>query len=92
MRLCWSEPARQDILRLYDFLAQVNPDAAAAAINELVAAIEHLPLNPRLGRTLDAYRPRDIRRLVVGPYEVRYELRHDEVLVVRLFHGREDRQ
>ncbi len=91
MRLRWSQPANQDLVRLHDFLAAINPTAAAAAVHELLAGVERLPLNPRLGRALDAYRPREVRRLIVGLYEIRYEVRPDEIIIVRIFHSREDR-
>ena len=91
MRLRWSQPARDDLARLHDFLAPLNPEAAIAAVRELLAGVEQLPFNPRLGRSLDIYRPRDVRRLVVGLYEIRYEVRDDDIIIVRLFHGREDR-
>jgi hypothetical protein len=47
--------------------------------------------HPRLGRQLERYAPRDVRRLIVGNYELQYELRHDVILVLRIWHGREDR-
>lgn len=92
MRLRWSEPAFEDLIRLHEFLSVSNPHAATSAARELVAAAERLLLTPRLGRVLDAYRPREVRRLISGPYELRYEVRADDIIVVRLFHGREDRQ
>lgn len=91
MRLQWSQSARDDLVRLYDFLAPLNPDAARSVIHDVLAGVEQLLLNPRLGRSLDIYRPREVRRLVLGHYEVRYEVLGEDIVIVRLFHGREDR-
>ena len=44
-----------------------------------------------MGRRLRRYADREVRSLIVGDYEIRYELRPDEIIVVRIWHGREDR-
>lgn len=51
MRLRWSQPARDVLARLHDFLAPLNPDAAVAAVRELLAGVEQLSRYPRLGRS-----------------------------------------
>lgn len=78
-------------MRLYDFLAVVNPSAAARIVRDLVGGVEQLPANPRLGRRLEEFSPRDVRRFLLGAYEVRYEVRDQDIIIVRLFHGRENR-
>ncbi len=80
-----------DIARLHDFLAAVNPAAAARAVQAIVAAPERLMPHPRLGEQLDEFLPREVRRILVGPYELRYELRGDAIHVLRLWHAREER-
>jgi plasmid stabilization system protein ParE len=87
----WSTSAQVDLVRLHDFVASVNPLAAARLMDQLTAAPERLREHPRLGRQLERYAPRDVRRLIVGNYELQYELRHDVILVLRIWHGREDR-
>lgn len=88
----WSGDAHRDLVRLYEFLAPLNERAAREAVREILGGIDRIVYSPRIGRSLDAYRPRDIRRLVVGVYELRYEVRGPEIIIVRLFHGREDRE
>jgi len=89
--LVWSSSAQLDLVRLHDFVASVNPLAAARLMDQLTTAPERLRQHPRLGRQLERYAPRDVRRLIVGNYELQYELRHDVILVLRIWHGREDR-
>ena len=52
----------------------------------------HSLLNfPRLGRSLEQFAPREVRRLVIGDYEMRYEVIGEVIRVLRLWDGREDR-
>ena len=90
-RLRWTPKAGDDLARLYEFLAPVNPQAAARAVQALVAAPETLLAFPRLGQRLTAYDPREVRRLIVRDYEIRYEVEDDTIHVLRIWHGREDR-
>ena len=47
--------------------------------------------NPRLDPRLEGFAPREVRRLFVGDYELRYEIQGEAIIVVRLWHTREDR-
>ncbi|MBR7513475.1 type II toxin-antitoxin system RelE/ParE family toxin, partial [Mycobacterium tuberculosis] len=37
------------------------------------------------------FEPREVRRILVGQYEMRYEIQGDTIYVLRLWHTREDR-
>ena len=91
MDLQWTSAAQADLARLYNFLAAVNQPAAARVAQTLAAAPINLLATPRLGNRLDQFRPREVRRVIVGDYEMRYEIRGDVIFVLRLWHGREDR-
>ncbi len=80
-----------DLGRLYAFVAVVDPDAAARIAVLLQRAPEKLLPFPRLGERLDAFEDAEVRRLIIGKYEMRYEISGDEILILRIFHGREDR-
>lgn len=47
---------------------------------------------PRLGERLDAYHPREVRRIIVGNYEMRYELARETISILRIWHSRENRR
>jgi plasmid stabilization system protein ParE len=89
MKLKWSKEAVADIARLYDFLATVNPTAAASAVQTLTVAPRQLLDRPQSGRQLDQYLPREVRRIIVGNYEMRYELVGSTVYILRVWHTRE---
>lgn len=57
----------------------------------LIKAPETLLTNPRVGEQLFQFEPREVRRILVGQYEMRYEIQGDTIYVLRLWHTREDR-
>jgi len=91
MELKWTGKALSDLARLYEFLALVNRAAAARTVQSLTAAATSLPANPRIGERLDEFAPREVRRILAGHYEMRYEIREATIYVLRLWHTREDR-
>ena len=91
MELKWTSKAMSDLARLHEFLAPVNPAAAARTVQSLVAAPSALLKNPRIGEKLDEFAPREVRRILVGQYEMRYEIQSSTIFMLRLWHTREDR-
>ncbi|MEQ1484759.1 type II toxin-antitoxin system RelE/ParE family toxin [Methyloglobulus sp.] len=91
MLLQWTTSANHDLVRRHAFLHPVNPRAVVQVVQQLVAAAEQLLTYPQLGERLAGFSPRNVRRLIVGDYELRYELTETTIFVLRLWHGREDR-
>lgn len=91
MGLQWTSKALSDLTRLHEFLATVNGPAAARAIQALASAAASLVSTPRLGERLEEFDPREIRRLLVGRYELRYEIVQSTIVVLRIWHTREER-
>lgn len=91
MELKWSGKAFSDLARLYEFLATANKPAAARAVQALTKAPTILLTTPRIGEQLFEFEPREVRRILVGHYEMRYEIQESTIYVLRLWHTREDR-
>jgi plasmid stabilization system protein ParE len=91
MDLKWTSKALSDVARLYEYLAVVNQPAAARTVQQLTAAPTTLLENPRIGERLEEFEPRDVRRIHVGQYEMRYEIVNSSIYLLRLWHTREDR-
>ncbi|MDR2092840.1 MAG: type II toxin-antitoxin system RelE/ParE family toxin [Azoarcus sp.] len=91
MTLKWTSKALSDLARLHEFLAAVNGHAAARAVQMLAKAPAILSDNPRIGEQLPQFEPREVRRILVGKYEIRYEIRDSVIYVLRLWHTWEDR-
>ena len=91
MELKWTSKALADLARLYDFLAPVNKQAAARIVQSLTAAPAGLKAHPRIGEKLDEFSPREVRRILVKHYEMRYEIQESKFYVLRIWHTKEDR-
>lgn len=95
MRLRYLQAAADDLERLQLFLAQKDPNAAAAAAQTIRSAVRDLvEFSPERGTPMGRM---GLRQLFVqfgrSAYVVRYriDVKRDELLVVRVWHGRERR-
>ncbi|MBI1904980.1 MAG: type II toxin-antitoxin system RelE/ParE family toxin [Rhodocyclales bacterium] len=91
MELKWTGKAHSDLVRLHEFLAPVNQRAAARAVQALTKAPTILLANSRIGEQLFQFEPREVRRILVGQYEMRYEIQGGTIYVLRIWHTREYR-
>jgi plasmid stabilization system protein ParE len=91
MELRWTSKAVSDLARLHEFLAPVNKLAAARIVRSLTAAAVRLLEHPHIGEKIEEFEPREVRRILVGRYEMRYELQDSTLYVLRLWLTREDR-
>jgi len=93
-KIVWRERALEDISRLHDFLFEKNEEAAAKAARVILRGSSLLEESPRLGRPMADGTGR--RELFIpfgaGFYVLRYFLTNDIVIIVRVWHGREDRK
>ena len=91
MEVKWTGKALTDISRLYEFLATVNKNAAIHTVRQLTSTAGILLANPRIGERIEEFDPRDVRRILVGHYELRYEIQGTTLYLLRLWHTRENR-
>lgn len=91
MRIRWAPEAVEDLARLHAFLAQHDPAVAHRTVIAFGKAARGLAAHPRLGSPVPGFEPREVRRVFVGNYEMRYELAKEAIHILRFFHGREDR-
>ncbi len=91
MQLVWTSKALDDLARLYEFLAPVDRRAAARVVQSLTAAPSRIIEHPRIGERLEEFAPREVRRIIAGHYEMRYELQNSTIFILRLWHTRENR-
>ncbi|MEK1930389.1 MAG: type II toxin-antitoxin system RelE/ParE family toxin [Pararhizobium sp.] len=91
MQVKWTSKAIGDLARLFEFLAPVDQRAAARTVQSLTTAPTRLIEQPRLGEKLEEFAPREVRRILVGHYEIRYEIQQSIIYVLRVWHTREDR-
>lgn len=93
--LKWLPEAVSDLGRLRDFIRVHNPDAAERAAKRIREAAHKLLELPLIGRpVLNIDRPQ-LRDLFVAfgqtGYWMRYAVTDDHIIIVRGWHGREDK-
>ncbi|SRR6266702_3021769 len=93
-KVVWRERALEDIDRVYDFLFTKNEEAATKVAQVILQGSSLLEESPRLGRpTADSTGRRELFiPFGSGFYVLRYFLATDTVVIVRVWHGREDRK
>lgn len=93
-KIVWRERALEDIDRLYSFLFDKSEEAAKKAAQAILRGSSLLEDSPKLGRpTADGTERRELFiPFGSGFYVLRYFLADDIVIIVRVWHGREDRK
>jgi toxin ParE1/3/4 len=89
MRVTYTARAGRDFIQLRDFIRKKNPQAAQKASRQLKKNIDALVNQPQLGvpvEELDGF-----RELVARDYVVRYRVLSDEIVILNIWHGKEDR-
>jgi plasmid stabilization system protein ParE len=66
---------------------------SATAAREIRSKVEHLAEFPHRGRPLARSRNyrQSVLRILNAPYVIQYRVRDQEILILRVFHGREGR-
>lgn len=91
MAIRWTKKALADLQRLHGFLAPGDPAAALRAVRKIIAGVRQLAAHPRLGPRLPQFKSREVRKLIIGDCELRYEVADTDLNLLRLWHVREDR-
>lgn len=86
MKIVWTEPARQDLRQIFEYIADENPHAAGrllAVIKEQAVLLQHNPHMGRIGRVDGT------RELVITgtQYILPYRLKENQIQILAVFHG-----
>jgi len=92
LKLVWSPAARRDLIRLREFIEPHNPAAARRAAAMLRKAANLLQEQPGIGRRIEGREDRELS-VPFGQrgYLLRYRLHEDTIVILRIWHGLEDR-
>ena len=92
MKLSYSREAISDLIRLREFIASKNPDAAQKIAKSIRKGISQLKAYPYLGVEVElAPNPEVIRDLIIGNYIARYLIHQKHIYVLRVWHHKEER-
>lgn len=78
--------AQRDLLEIWVFVAETNPQAADQLTDTLEASCQTLAEFPRMGRSRDDLL-KGLRSMVEGQYLIFYREQEDGISVERIVHG-----
>ena len=86
MTLRWTRLAASHLESAFDYLALDNTDAAGAAVDRILSAVEALERHPEMGRSGRVPRTREL--VITGtPFVVAYRVRRDRIEILAVLHG-----
>jgi len=91
VKIRWTPRAAFDLRRLHDFLADKSPRAADRVVGMLAHGPDRLRDFPRMGVRLEQFEHAEVRRIILGDYEMRYEIDGETIWILQVWHCREDR-
>jgi plasmid stabilization system protein ParE len=95
VKLVYSPEAVADLRRPHDFVAEQNPLTARRLSKSLRDNIKRLKQFPHMGRRVrqsaDVWAPEEIRDWVTGTYIARYLLLNETIVILRIWHQKENR-
>jgi plasmid stabilization system protein ParE len=89
----WTKGALASLEKQRRFLAETDPDFANQAVRQIVAAADSLEQFPKRGAIVS--QAAGLRKLMVpftgSAFVIHYAVVNDEVLIWRVYHGRQQR-
>lgn len=86
MKIVWTEPARQDLRQVFEYIAEDSPKAASKLLTVIKERAALLQDNPHMGRI---GRVDGTRELIITetPYILPYRVKEDKIQILAVFHG-----
>lgn len=86
MKIYFTDPANADLKSIENYIREDNPIAAVSTVQCIVDSIKRLSLFPSMGRL---GRSANTRELIISgtPYIVKYQLRQDRIIILRVLHA-----
>ncbi|MBN9592140.1 MAG: type II toxin-antitoxin system RelE/ParE family toxin [Alphaproteobacteria bacterium] len=89
MNIAFTRAARQDLIRIRNYIGTDSPQAASRMAVELIAACDRLELFPERGRPGLVEGTRELTS--VWPYVIVYRIKHETIEILRIWHGAQGR-
>ncbi len=86
----WSIPAKQDLKKIYDYIARDSKYYAEKVSQDIVEKSELLHKFPKIGRVVPEIGEANIREVIVYSYRLIYEISPDKIEILALIHCKQD--
>jgi addiction module RelE/StbE family toxin len=86
----WTEPAKQDLKLIHDYIARDSKYYAKKVSFEIVEKSEKINIFPEIGRSVLEIGDPKIRELIIYSYRLIYEILPHKIEILALIHGKRD--
>ncbi len=86
----WSNPAKNDLKKIYDYIARDSKYYAVKVSQEFIEKSERLAEFPKAGRIVPEIEYPNIRELIIYSYRLIYEISPNRIEILAIIHGRQD--
>ncbi|MDI7259342.1 MAG: type II toxin-antitoxin system RelE/ParE family toxin [Thermodesulfobacteriota bacterium] len=86
----WTDPAKQDLKLIHNYIARDSKYYAQKVVFEIVDKSEKLNILPEIGRIVPEIGDPKIRELIIYSYRLIYEIFPDKIEILALIHGKRD--
>lgn len=87
-RISWTEPARDDLHGIFQFIRRDNPTAARSVIRDIQERVGRLTRFPLSGREVPELTGSGLREVIAGNYRAIYRLVDGTVEILAIVHSR----
>jgi len=88
--VAWSEPAKEDLKIIYDYIQHDSPHYAQQVISNIIEKTETLIDFPEIGRVVPEIDENNIREVFIYSYRIIYEISNKEIIIHAVIHGKRD--
>ena len=86
----WSGPAKRDLKKIYDYIAEDSQYYARTVVQNIVEKSESLEQFPKVGRLVPEISDPDVREIFIYSYRLIYEVKPKRVGILAIVHGKRD--
>jgi len=88
--ILWTGPALADLREIREWVERDSPDAARRLAARIRERVNDLAVFPSSGRVVPEIGIERYREVIVRPYRVIYEIRENDLVILRVRHSRRD--
>ena len=86
----WSNPSRQDLKQIHDFIAKDSTYYARKVVSAIVEKSDSLDIFPHMGRIVPERNEEKIRELLIYSYRMIYQINSENIEILTLVHSKKD--
>jgi len=86
----WSDPAKEDLKKIYDYIAGDSKYYAIKVSQEFIEKSEQLVKLPKMGRIVPEIEDSNIRELIIYSYRLIYEISPNRTEILAIIHGKQN--